>query len=72
MDGRLGGCFHSWTVVFEYGRLVVMLVLVVVVVFMVLVVVVAMVRCWWYGCHITHGEVAPAMGVNERREGDVN
>ena len=45
-----------------------MLVLVVVVVLVVLVVVVALVRCWWSGCHVAHGDVAPAIGVNEGGE----
>ena len=41
---------------------VIMLVLVVV-----LVVVVAMGTGWWYDCHITHGNEAPAFGVKGRR-----
>ena len=45
-----------------------MLVLVVVVMLMLLVVVVALVRCWWYGCHVAHSHVAPSIGVNKEGE----
>ena len=51
------------------GRPVVVLVLVVVLmlVVVVLVVIVDMVACWWDGCHIAMGDVAPAFGVRERQ-----
>ena len=42
----------------------IMLVLVLVVV---LVVVVTMGAGWWYGCHITHSDEAPAFSVKGRR-----
>ena len=48
------------------GQPVVVLVLVVVLMLMV-VVVVDMVTCWLDGCHIAHGDVAPAFSVRERR-----
>ena len=44
-----------------------MLVVVLVLVVVVLVVVVDMVACWWDGCHVAHGDVAPAFDVRERR-----
>ena len=46
----MGGCLHTWTVVWavvSVRELVVVIVLVVVPV--VLVVIVAVVACWWYG-----------------------
>ena len=61
-------------VVFVRGRSVVVLVLMIVVVaaivlvlVVVLVVIVAVGTCWWYGCHVTHGDEAPAFGVKGRR-----
>ena len=44
----------------------IMLVLVLVLV-VVLVVIVAVGACWWYGCHVTHGDEAPTFGVKGRR-----
>ena len=38
--------FHWWVVVFIQGWSVVVLVVV---------------MCWWYGCHVTHGNMASAI-----------
>ena len=42
---------------------VVAVVFVLMVVLAVLVDVVAVGVCWWYGCHVTHSNVVPALGV---------
>ena len=44
-----------------------MVVIVVVIVLVLMVVIVAVVMCWWYGCHIAHGDVAPAFSVKGRK-----
>ena len=50
------------------GVLMIMVVAAIVLVLVVvLVVVVAVGACWWYGCHVTHGDEAPAFRVKGRR-----
>ena len=74
------GTHCTWAVVFVRGQwagrsvvvLVLMMEVVAAIVLMlvlvvVLVVVVAVGACWWYGCHVTHGDEAPAFGVKGRR-----
>ena len=46
---------------------VVAAIVLVLVLVVVLVVVVAMGASRWYGCHVTHGDEAPAFGVKGRR-----
>ena len=50
-----------------------LMVVVVVVIVLVLVIVVAVVTCWWYGCHVTMGDMAPAFSVKGRKgDGECN
>ena len=57
----VSGRCHVWAV---GGGAVLVVVLMLVVV--VLAVVLAMVACWWDGCPVAHGDVAPAFGLKER------